>query len=781
MINTEKIPVSLRSDALFCCWQYEEREGKKTKIPYNPRTGRRGQSNNSDTFSDFDTAVKASGAFSGVGVGIFNNVCAIDLDHCFNADGTLAAEAQDIVTAMNSYTERSPSGTGIHILFKAEGFVYDKVKYYINNQKSGIEVYVYGATNKYLTLTGDALFEGREIEERSAALSVILNRYMQRKQTEPNVTERVPEEPTRLSLPEPKPLILFADPVLQRAAKAKNSEKFLRLWGGDYSGYTNPKTGEPDHSAGDQALCNILAFHAKGDTATVDRLFRESGLYRAKWDELHGAMTYGASTVSKACENETVQEVKKNAELINRPYIYSEGDKNKVSAPDLAEYIRDNLNYFFIRTDGSGAWRYIYSDGVYRMVSDDFFKGYIKREIPAELHSVKTVNEVFGLLITDIDRDRTLDMLNADRNIINFKNGYFHIDTDELTPHTPDIFSTTQLPCNYNPNAVSPKNGYWDKYLSTLGEGDPQRIALLLEYFGLAISNIPGGLTKKCLILCGAANSGKSVYRNVLYGLLGNENCASIDLKTINRPFGTSVIYNKRICGDADLSYVAVDEMTVFKHITCGDPIFVEFKGKQGKNAIYTGVVLFCANELPKFGGDKSGDQVYDRLIILPCDNVVPLGSRIPFVHEKILNEESEYLVSLAVKHLRNFIARGYKFDIPECCTEALRQYKTENSPTLRFLAECTMERPHKLISDKCNTAMLYKIFCAWCKTNNSGYTESKQIFKRFIDNAGKGTIKKTNGGNWYYTDFMLTLECKQEYSYIYGFDTVTPEANTYA
>ncbi len=160
-------------------------------------------------------------------------------------------------------------------------------------------------------------------------------------------------------------------------------------------------------------------------------------------------------------------------------------------------------------------------------------------------------------------------------------------------------------------------------------------------------------MSKKSLILCGAGNSGKSVYRKVLYGLLGNENCASIDLATLEKRFGTSVIFGKRVAGDADMSYVAVDEVSIFKKCVSRDPIFIEFKGKGGKNGIYTGVMLYCANEMPRFGGDKSGNQVYDRLIILPCNKVVPQQDRDSKLDAKILKEEGEYVVSLAVNICR--------------------------------------------------------------------------------------------------------------------------------
>lgn len=82
--------------------------------------------------------------------------------------------------------------------------------------------------------------------------------------------------------------------IIDKASKAGNGAKFHALWSGDTSGY-------PSSSEADQALTNILAFWTK-DQSQIDRLFRQSGLYRQKWDEKHqaGGATYGQMTIEKA-------------------------------------------------------------------------------------------------------------------------------------------------------------------------------------------------------------------------------------------------------------------------------------------------------------------------------------------------------------------------------------------------------------------------------------------------------------------------------------------------
>ena len=83
--------------------------------------------------------------------------------------------------------------------------------------------------------------------------------------------------------------------LLGKARAAGNGAKFRALFD---QGNTTLYDG--DDSSADLALCNLLAFWTGGDSARIDRLFRQSALYRDKWDEKRGAGTYGTRTIAKA-------------------------------------------------------------------------------------------------------------------------------------------------------------------------------------------------------------------------------------------------------------------------------------------------------------------------------------------------------------------------------------------------------------------------------------------------------------------------------------------------
>jgi len=84
--------------------------------------------------------------------------------------------------------------------------------------------------------------------------------------------------------------------LLSRAGRARNASKFNRLWAGDLSDYNG------DHSRADAALCAMLAFYTGSDAVRIDRLFRSSALYRAKWDRPTGGSTYGRITIDGAID-----------------------------------------------------------------------------------------------------------------------------------------------------------------------------------------------------------------------------------------------------------------------------------------------------------------------------------------------------------------------------------------------------------------------------------------------------------------------------------------------
>lgn len=293
--DAASLPKYLQEHGRFCVWKYENRDGKRwTKVPYQPKAAQYGASStNAAHFTDLHTALDRAKGFDGLGLGIFGDIAAIDIDHCISSTGELSQLAQTVIQIMDSYTEYSPSGKGIRIIFRAAGVNYDKDAYYINNQdardqrqrwpeKQGLEVYIAGVTNKYVTVTGNAI-RSVEVKDRSAQIQQILDRYMKKATT---------ERPA--AAPAPSILSLSDRDLIDIATRARNGAQFERLYRyGDISGY-------PSHSEADQALFNLLAFYTAGDAARMIQLFKASALYREKKS---GGERYLERTAQKAIKD----------------------------------------------------------------------------------------------------------------------------------------------------------------------------------------------------------------------------------------------------------------------------------------------------------------------------------------------------------------------------------------------------------------------------------------------------------------------------------------------
>ena len=121
-MNYSNLPEKLRKDGHFCTWRFETRGDKKTKVPNDPKTGKNAKSNDISTFSDLGTALSVIDRYDGLGFGVFGEFSGIDIDHCVDEYWTISALAFDIIKIMDSYTELSPSGTGVHIYFRTKDF-----------------------------------------------------------------------------------------------------------------------------------------------------------------------------------------------------------------------------------------------------------------------------------------------------------------------------------------------------------------------------------------------------------------------------------------------------------------------------------------------------------------------------------------------------------------------------------------------------------------------------------------------------------------------------------
>ena len=464
------------------------------------------------------------------------------------------------------------------------------------------------------------------------------------------------------------------------------------------------------------------------------------------------------------------------------------GETEKVEyihCPMLAQTVRNEEHFHFVKfPDSNAVMTYWYSGGVYKRISDAEFRGHIKRKIERwnpGLVRMSDVKETFENLSADL-RFRDESDKDPDELLINFRNGLYNAREKAMKPHTPDIFTTRQLPFDYpaDPENAQSKCPNFRQFMQRFCGGadyrHPDRNArfkLLMEFVAVLVSNIDGWKFKKSLWLVGPGDSGKTQFLLLLAYLLELINCYSCDLaKLESERFAAGPIYGKRFIFAPDLKFVKVPELSLFKKLTGGDLIGVERKGVDGFTYRFRGLCAFGMNKLPRFGGDD-GKHVLKRMMIFQCPEGVPEAQQDSDLLDK-MESEAPYIVAWALSYLPGVIKRGYRFTQLADADAARKSYQMQNSSVGRFLAECCIDvnRPRDEVEraqvqswrgsfNKPTIKAIYEVYKDWHRDYENGnplsYTVWKDKLQEIFGVSADKLAPKTNRG------FIIPFFCLNE------------------
>lgn len=269
----------------WVAWRWETREGKRIKPPRNPATGGYASITAAASWGTLSAARKAVERYRLEGIGLVvtpdDPLCGVDLDGCVSGDGTVHPTAWGAIRRLDSYTERTPSGTGLRVWLRGTIPGRGRKKTCWRGIKA-IEIY---DRDRYFTVTGLHLDgTAKTVESRQSELEALLVDLF-----------AIERDAVTGSSPATSSADLSDLDLLGRARHARSGEAFWQLWNGDTTAY------DGDHSRADLALCGRLAFWTGGDAERIDRFFRLSGLMREKWNRAD----YRERTIAAALGNRT--------------------------------------------------------------------------------------------------------------------------------------------------------------------------------------------------------------------------------------------------------------------------------------------------------------------------------------------------------------------------------------------------------------------------------------------------------------------------------------------
>ena len=739
MVNSKNIPKYLKENANFCNWKYETRDGNLTKVPYNPHTMNKASVNNLNTFTDFSFVINALNNFDGIGIRVDGKIIAIDLDHCIE-EGKICSWAEEIVSHFqDTYIEISPSGKGLRIILLApDNYSYDKDKYYI--KKNNVEVYVAGATNRFVTLTGNAI-QKTDVVGNIDGFQWLIDTYMKR-----------PISNSSIFTNEHRESYLTDESVIQKAMSSKQGEKFNKLWNGDTSDY-------PSHSESDLALISILAFYCNGNKEQIDRLYRRSNLFRTKWDEFRGNKTYGEITIDTALSG--IKEfyspiVKTNPtedfnddfdKLSNlNPIDVAKYPWTDIGAGMLfADFYQEKLRYVPERK----SWFY-YENGIWThdigglkamklcMALANLLHMYAlkiedehKRKIYMD-YSKKWQSHNYRVNIlkdAQVYHPISISEFDSDPYIFNCKNGTLDVRKRTCQEHKSSDKLTKISNVVFDSNAHSDR---WDNFILEIMSGDIEKAKFLQKIFGYGLT---GDTRHECMtILYGASTrNGKGTLCESVLKVLGSYGCTARPETIAQKSNTNSSQPSEDIARLAGVRFVNISEpgkglvlnAAQVKSMTGNDTLNARFLHENSFDFRPLFKLYINTNYLPTVNDMTIFTS--GRIIIIPFERHFDESEQDKSLKKEFAKDEVQSAIL-------NWLLDGYELlqkeglAIPQSVKDATAQYQHNSDKLQLFIDECMEQGNYEE-----KTSTIYLSYRNWC-IENGHYAESMRNFKQSLE-----------------------------------------------
>ena len=779
-VNFVNIPQELKNNASFCVWKLEKRQGKPTKIPYNPRTGQLARTNDASTFADFGTAMKtyAMGGWDGIGYRVSEGIGAIDIDYCIREDGSLNDVAASILSFFpDAYFERSPSGSGLRGFFRlSPDFAYDKTVYYINNRKHGLEVYLPGTTNRFVTVTGDVYRIG-SVTRNDEALQSALDTFMRRKTKSGTGFKGTP-------------VSYFTDEqVIEHASKSANGGKFQSLYDGDWNGLYDSQ------SDADMALVSMLVFWCGCVEEQIDRIFRSSGLMRDKWDRMTGDATYGQITIRNAVAScsEIYRPVPSAAVASDAEDDFRNLDANSIQeerdrreregysfTPDLrcldttisalaphtnpryesfqignARMFVDYYRRIILMNDTRNCW-YIYDGRVWRpdnhnlrinemakdihdallgfansITSEDTRNRFLKRVDALDQKKFRDI------MVKDAGADKSvtvkMDAFDRDRYLFNCHNGTIDLRTLEFRPHSPSDRLTKVTEVDYDPDAKCPR---WISFMDEVFEGDQDRIRYLQKAIGYAMS---GDTRLECMfILYGpTSRNGKGTTMETVLRILGEYGRTAKPEMLSKKGFADSSgpsedvarLNGARMVNVSEPEKSMVIDASLTKQMTGNNTLTARYLRENSFEFKPQFKLFIDTNHLPQISDMTLFES--DRIRIIPFNRHFTADERDIDLKSFFAQPENlSGILNWCLEGFRLYQEEGLK--MPDSVETATKEYRDQSDRLSMFTNQCVI----RAAGQELRAQAIYVRYKDWCAENGFKY-ENASNFRKKMEAAG--------------------------------------------
>lgn len=741
--------------------EWDTRKGKYNKYPINAETGKLAKSNDQSTWTSFNHAVEKVNQYGAAGLAFFIQppYMLIDLDHCFEdiqrvKGGDHENEVADFIDRTQSYTELSVSGEGIHIIAKGK-FPGPKRRH--NN----VEMY---PEERFIALTGNVF--GKAVDQINTVsdddLKYLYQTYLDQQGKVIPLSDDVagPSEPSTLT----------ANQVIEKALASAQGPKFKKFMDGDWQdmGYTS-------HSDADQGFANILAFWCAKDKGLMDEVFRQSKMYRPKWDEKRGKGTYADLTLNEAINKTpnvyqpktsfhiTIQDqsstIKHLDPMLKDMSWTDTGLRNRFLQKHLHDVKYSAERERFLYFDGH-KWSYDQTDMINRMldpVINDIQKEPL--EVPEDKDEEKISNarsawirkcknhatksaalkEIASYVkVTDDTFDSQTGMINTPDGIVNLASG-------DVRPTTYQDMVTKMTNAGTGEYATP----IFDKFMQQIFPGHPELISFVLRLMGYSML---GTISEQIIIMLfghgGQSNgaNGKSVLVE-LYRQIMNDYAVTIDPEVVtyqrskmrdsNQDSQLANTKGSRVIVTSELERGAKLSEAIIKRLTGGETITARRLYERPIQFKPTGTLWMTTNYLPTVKGTDNG--IWRRIITVPM--TAHITKKDPHLLDKLMTERDGILHKIIEGALEY---QKHGLQIPQIVNDSRQAYQEDMDTVGQFLEDMMIVTNEK--KDRVTNEQLYGIYDQWNRSYQLSLSHqglSKELtqrgFERWRNMHGRG------------------------------------------
>ncbi len=760
-VKTEAIPQELRAIDQWVAWRGEPAitaEGieKLDKIPVNPHSGGAGSTTNPATWGTFLQGLDAYHTRSLSGIGLVltegTGIVGVDVDKCRNPEtGEINAEGLGIIRRLKSYTEVSPSGTGIRIFIRGNLPPYGR-------KKGRIEMYV---TGRFLTVTGHEILdedgEGRDVEDRTAEiLALHLEVFGQQVIQVPhagsngNGSKRPADELSRL---------------LEELTASDS--RLLETW------ERRREEFEGDQSRYDQALVDALVKAGWSDSDIRFAVGAHRQMHGEDTEKVWKRKDYIERTIRKArsSQPEAYEGLDDSSQLAEeadsiapRPFELNDVANGK----RLVHWHGRNLRYChewkrWIVWDGA-RWANDKTGAAARLAKDAQRR--IWQEIALVEGSTKEDDERRQAIAKHAARSASAraigDMLkmagsepvvpvlpeefDADPWLLNIENGTVDLRTGSLGDHRRGDLLSKIASVRYEEGADCP---IWKAFLWRImgGEKDPERAERLIGFLRRAAGYcLTAKFSEKALFVAyGSGDNGKSTFLNALRDMLGDyAKQAAPDLliakKHESHPTEIADLAGSRFISSIETEQGKRLAESLVKWLSGGDKIKGRFMGENFFEFDPTFKMWLATNHLPNVRGTDAA--IWKRIKLIPFEEHIPESEQDKGLADK-LSAERPGILRWAIDGCLEWQQEG--LGVPQEIAEATAHYRAEMDAVARFIEEeCKVGPGHQITS-----AALYAAYSEWCTSSGERPLSKKQFGQQLAEHGKLRSEKKGGIMQW--------------------------------